>query len=82
MLWIEHAPHPRATDSRMTYVCVIEDEYVAFITVEPDGFRAHITQDIRVAARGSLAKPYHYTHDTLDEAKEWCIAKLWERRLT
>lgn len=82
MIWIEHSPHPKATDSRTTYVCVIEDEYVAFITVESNGFRANITQDYRVAARGSLAKPYHYTHDTLEAAKEWCIAELWKRRLT
>lgn len=80
MIWIEQGAHRRATDSKHIYICVVEDEYAAFITCTPEGYRAQLAME--VGPRGESPRAYYYTHDTLEEAKEWCIAELWKRRLT
>ena len=81
MTWVAHDPHPNAKDSRpfYTYICKDakgEDYYAAFIVQKNDGFEATVPY-----AKVSEYKPYHYTHDTLQDAKDWCIAELWKRRL-
>ena len=83
MNWIEQSPHANVKNGTPIHILVSDDEYVAFITVEVDGFRAMVPrfkhQDVR--PRGEDSPSYYYTHDTLQEAKDWCIAELWKRRL-
>lgn len=84
MIWIEQGEHRRATDSKHIYIAVLNDEYVAFITCTPDGYRAEVPNPAIVTPRPPAKRPagYYYTADTLEEAKEWCIVQLWKRRLT
>lgn len=83
MIWIEQGAHRRATDSRHVYIAVIDSEYVAFITCTPEGYRAEVPNPVMpVFPKAKRPADYYYTADTLDEAKEWCIAELWKRRLT
>jgi hypothetical protein len=86
MTWVAHDPHPNAKDSRpfYTYICKDakgEDYYAAYIVPTDQGFKATVPNPV-VPPRGQLqVQQYHYTHDTLQDAKDWCIAELWKRRL-
>jgi len=68
------------------HILVSDDEYVAFVQIAHDndtgrvGYRAMVP-NLAVQPRGKETPDYHYTHDTLQEAKDWCIAELWKRRL-
>ena len=82
MIWIEQGQHRSATDSKHIYIAVVNDEYVAFITCGKDDYGRPQYQAqlaLGVGPRGHAA--YYYTADTLQEAKDWCIAELWKRRL-
>jgi hypothetical protein len=76
VIWIEQQPHPSVVKSTPIHILVSDDEYVAFISVEVDGFRAMVPKP-----KGDESLSYFYTHDTLQEVKDWCIAELWKRRL-
>lgn len=78
MNWIEQSPHANVKNGTPIHILVSDDEYVAFISVEVDGFRAMVPYNKMTHHKH---KPYHYTHDTLQDAKDWCIAELWKRRL-
>ena len=81
MNWEEHTPHKHATDSKQFY-CLkdTKDTYVAYIIHTEHGYQATVPSH-EAPPRGETIKYYHYTHDTLQEAKDWCIAELWKRRL-
>jgi hypothetical protein len=79
--WIEQNPHAYASNARPLHILVSDDKYVAFVSKEDDGFKAFVP-NLKVLPRGQSNSPsYHFTHDTLQEAKDWCIAELWKRRL-
>ena len=80
MNWIEQQPHANVVNGTTVHILVSNDEYVAFITPEADGYRS-IVPKFKVPPRGKEGADYYYTHDTLQEAKDWCIAELWKRRL-
>jgi len=84
MNWIEQKPHAYASNARPLYILVSHDEYVAFVSVEDNGFRAMVPNfkhhDYPLPDH-KAGKPYHYTHDTLQEAKDWCVVELVKRRL-
>jgi hypothetical protein len=85
MTWVAHDPHKHAKDSRpfYTYICKDakgEDYYAAYIVHNDIGFKATVPS-VTVQPRGKETLDYHYTHDTLQDAKDWCIAELWKRRL-
>jgi hypothetical protein len=79
--WVAHTPHKHSTDSKQFYTYTLrtpdnEEYYAAYIIHNDNGYQA------TVPMRGmKQAEYYHYTHDTLQEAKDWCIAELWKRRL-
>ena len=79
--WITQVPHPSASNCATLHILVGNDEYLAFVSEETNGFRAMVP-NVTVQPRGREAPPYHYTHDTLQEAKDWCVAELVNRRLT
>lgn len=84
-VWMQSKTHITDTEQRL-HILVGADTYgnqtyLAFISEETDGFKAWVP-DTRVQPRGKVAEPYHYTHDTLDEAKGYCVAELVNRRLT
>jgi hypothetical protein len=88
--WQEHAPHKFGEDSKPFYTYTRkdaqgEDYYAAFIVETEEGeFKATVPVPyIGVQPRGQekAPKPYHYTHDTLREAKDWCVVELVKRRL-
>jgi hypothetical protein len=89
MTWQEHAPHKFATDSKPFYTYTLatpdnEEYYAAYIVQTEDGFKATVPERheiVRPRGQEKALKPYHYTHDTLQDAKDWCIAELWKRRL-
>lgn len=82
MNWIEQRPHANAKDSTPIYILVSNDEYVAFIACTTDGYQATVPNPPKVAPRGRVSpSAYYYTHDSLQDAKDWCIAELWKRRL-
>lgn len=81
MKWIEQGQHRSAKDSKHVYIAVVNDEYVAFITCTPDGYRAEVPNIAITYPTTKRPADYYYTHDTLQEAKDWCIAELWKRRL-
>jgi hypothetical protein len=60
-----------------------EETYLAFVQEQDDGFRASVP-DWRFQPRitRDIPQPWHYTHDTLQEAKEWCLVELVKRRLS
>ena len=86
MTWIKHTPHPRAPDSKCCYMYVLkdakdEDYYAAYIIETDQVFRA-VVPNLYVPPRGQSNIPTgHYTHDTLQEAKDWCVVELVKRRL-
>jgi hypothetical protein len=55
-----------------------EPFYAAYVVQTDQGFKATVPYAEMAEHKH---KPYHYTHDTLQEAKDWCIAELWKRRL-
>jgi len=79
MNWIEQQPHANVKNGTTVHILVSNDEYVAFITPEVNVFKAIVPWG--TSLRGTTRVNYHYTHDTLQEAKDWCIAELWKRRL-
>lgn len=86
MTWVEHNPHPSTGEKQPFYTYSVtdpqgEDNYFAFIVETDQGFEATVPNQV-VAARGKEALPCRYTHDTLQEAKDWCVAELVNRRLT
>ena len=86
MTWEAHDPHPMAPDSRpfYTYICTDkdgEDYYAAYIVQKDNGFKATVPNPLEVLPRGRETLNAYYTHDTLQDAKDWCIAELWKRRL-
>ena len=87
MTWVKHNPHPSTGETRpfYTYICTDakgEDYYAAFIVHNDEGFKATVPVPyLAVQPRGKEALPYHYTHNTLQEAKDWCVVELVKRRL-
>jgi hypothetical protein len=80
MTWEAHAPHKISAENWPFYTYTLvgkggENYYAAFVVQNADGFKA-TTPDL-----GDDPMPHHYTHDTLQDAKDWCIAELWRRRL-
>ena len=81
MTWEAHTPHRATGETKPFYTYTLMDKdgepyYAAYITQKDQGYQA------TVPMRGmKQAAYYHYTHDTLQEAKDWCIAELWKRRL-
>ena len=81
MNWIEQKPHAYASNAKPLYILVHNDEYMAFVSIEDNGFRAMVPNPL-VPPRGQSNIPTgHYTHDTLQEAKDWCVVELVKRRL-
>ena len=91
--WIEQTPHAAGPkDAKPLHILVGTDlttgeqTYLAFISVvELDSqttYRAMVPR-VEVQPRGK-EKPadWHYTHDSLQDAKDWCVAELVNRRLT
>lgn len=87
MTWVEHNPHPHATDSKPFYTYIRtdakgEDYYAAYVVETDQGFKATVVTEPAIMPRGKAQPPpYHYTHDTLQEAKDWCVVELVKRRL-
>lgn len=81
--WIEQKYYARSDEPRLHILVGLDekgqDTYLAFINVEPDGFKAMVP-DLRITV--GKPPPWHYTHDTLQEAKDYCIAELVRRRLS
>lgn len=90
MTWQAHDPHPSTRESRPFYTYTVtnpqgEDNYAAFITeISLDGqtmYRATVPK-VETPPRGKAAPPnWYYTHDSLQEAKDWCVVELVKRRL-
>lgn len=85
MTWETHIPHRATGENRPFYTYTSMDAegepyYAAFITKGDSGYTATVPSQI-AQPRGKEIRAYHYTHDTLQEAKDWCIAELWKRRL-
>lgn len=86
MTWVEHNPHPSTGETKPFYTYIRtdpqgEDNYVAFIVETDQGFKATVPNPV-VPPRGQIqVQQYHYTHDTLQEAKDWCVVELVKRRL-
>ena len=83
--WEAHNPHLMATEPNPFYTYTLrtpdnEEYYAAYIVHNDNGFKATVP-NLAVLSRGKEAPNYYYTHDTLQEAKDWCIAELWKRRL-
>ena len=79
-------PHKASSEQTGLHILVGNDEYIAFVTeIKLDNtvyYRAMVPNDMP-APRGKAQPPaWHYTHDTLQDAKDWCIAELVNRRLT
>ena len=86
MTWQEHIPHRATGEVKPFYTYTLvgsdgDDYYAAFITKGDSGYTATVPRQ-EVPPRGKELPTYHYTHDTLQEAKDWCIAELWKRRLS
>ena len=86
--WVTQVPHPSSAERTTLHILVGNDEYLAFVTVDDDHgtpqFRAMVP-NVVAGPRGREGPLYHYTHythDTLQDAKDWCIAKLVDRRLS
>jgi hypothetical protein len=80
MTWEEHIPHKATGEAGPFYTYTVidkdgEQHYAAFIVPNADGFKA------TTPSPADDPIPYHYTHDTLQEAKDWCVVELWKRRL-
>lgn len=85
MTWEAHTPHKHSTDSKQFYAYTLMDKdgepfYAAYIIHNDNGYQATVPNHIE-PEKSRDTKYYHYTHDTLQEAKDWCIAELWKRRL-
>ena len=85
MTWEAHNPHPMATEPNPFYTYTLrtpnnEEYYAAYIIHNDNGYQATVPYHVETD-KSRDAKYYHYTHDTLQEAKDWCIAELWKRRL-
>ena len=78
MIWIEQGQHRSAKDSKHIYICVVNDEYEAFIICTDDGYKAQVPAD----PDEPLHNGHSYTFDTLEDAKAWCITEIWARRMT
>lgn len=92
--WIEQRPHANGPkDAKPLHILVGTDlttgeqTYLAFVQEEMNDygtpqFKAMVP-NVRVQPREKMAtQPYHYTHDSLQDAKDWCVAELVNRRLT
>lgn len=85
MTWEEHIPHRATGETKPFYTYTLMDEggepyYAAYIIHNDQGFKATVPSQ-EAPPRGKEALNYYYTHDTLQDAKDWCIAELWKRRL-
>ena len=86
MTWQRHIPHKLTQEVRPFYTYNMqdakgEDYYAAFIVETDQGeFKATVPNHV-VPERGRVSPNYHYTHDTLQEAKDWCVVELVKRRL-
>ena len=83
MTWEEHIPHRATGETKPFYTYTLMDKdgepyYAACIVQKDQGYQATVPY---TEMSEHKLKPYHYTHDTLQEAKDWCIAELWKRRL-
>ena len=79
--WIDRRPHPLDAQGKTLHILVGNGDYLAFVSEEDNGYKA-LVPFWHIAPRGKEAPPYHYTHDALQEAKDWCVAELVNRRLT
>ena len=83
--WITQTPHAASADKTVLHVLAGGDDYLAFVQESLlDGqilYRA-IVPNVEVQPRGKERPQYHYTHDSLQEAKDWCVAELVNRRLS
>lgn len=89
--WIEQRPHANGPESTVLHILVGttlptgEQTYLAFIQLGIEentghvGYRAIVPREAQ--PRGKELPQYHYLHDTLQEAKDWCVAELVNRRL-
>ena len=93
--WVEQRPHPSAKDAQHPLHILVgtdlttgEQTYLAFISViELDSqtmYRAMVPKVDVPPHNTKMAKPadWYYTHDSLQEAKDYCVAELVNRRLT
>ena len=95
--WVEQRPHPSAKDAKNPLHILVgtdlvtgEQTYLAFITVIKDDYdstlyRAMVPRvDANEPRNQKMTKPadWYYTHDSLQEAKDYCVAELVNRRLT
>lgn len=86
MTWQKHNPHPRTGEKQPFYTYSVtdpqgEDNYAAFIVMTAKGQFTATVPNMVVRPRGQTVLPIHYTHDTLQEAKDWCVVELVKRRL-
>jgi hypothetical protein len=83
--WITQMPHAASAEQTVLHVLVVNDDYHAFVQeILLDGqilYRAMVP-DVKVQPRGKERPQYHYTHDSLQDAKDWCVAELVNRRLS
>lgn len=94
--WIEQRPHAAGPkDAKPLHILVGTDlttgeqTYLAFITVIKDDYnstlyRAMVPRVEHQPHNTKMTKPadWYYTHDSLQEAKDYCVAELVNRRLT
>lgn len=93
--WIEQRPHANGPkDQKPLHILVGtnpttgEQTYLAFITeVLMDNnwmYRASVPRVVARPPSQRMAQPadWYYTHDSLQDAKDWCVAELVNRRLT
>ena len=83
--WITQTPHAASAEQTVLHILVGGDNYLAFVQEALlDGqtlYRAMVP-NVEVQPRGKERPQYHYTHDSLQEAKDWCVAELVNRRLS
>lgn len=85
--WITQTPHAASADKTVLHVLAGGDDYLAFVQESLlDGqilYRA-IVPKVEVQPRGREHQHpnWYYTHDSLQEAKDWCVAELVNRRLS
>ena len=94
--WIEQRPHANGPkDQKPLHILVGtnlttgEQTYLAFITEIQDDYNATLYRamvprvDANEPRNQKMTKPadWYYTHDSLQDAKDYCVAELVNRRL-
>lgn len=80
--WITQTPHAASADKTVLHVLAGGGDYLAFVQETLlDGQILYRAMVPRVEAPPKPAD-WYYTHDSLQDAKDWCVAELVNRRLS